>query len=115
MNDCELVVLAAKAAGIEHLGYVAESWPNRAGLLYGDPNVRLFVWNPLNDDGEALRLAVTLDINISLGVGKACADTSESSISVVESYESDPFAATRRAIVGAAAIVGISMPGTKQS
>ena len=95
MNDKELLELAAKAAGIE----VMET--QSTGLL-----VNGFIWNPLTDDGDALRLAVKLDMTIIV--------TAKSSISVCvgfkgfleEEINGDIYAATRRAIVRAAAEIG---------
>jgi hypothetical protein len=62
-------------------------------------------WNPLTDDGDALRLAVKLKMTVDItdeasGAGaiglKWCS----------EPYKDDPYAATRRAIVRAAAEIG---------
>lgn len=94
MNDRELLELAAKASG-----ELTPSWYGNDAYFEGV----LSRWNPLTDDGDALRLAVQLfrDIRFwyfenSVSVGNelrvACGD--------------DPCAATRRAIVYAAALVG---------
>ncbi len=61
-------------------------------------------WNPLTDDGDALRLAVKLNIHISGFFNKVTTDTDE--MSFCENYGADPYAATRRAIVRAAAEIG---------
>ena len=55
MNDRELLKLAANAAGIEVVGVVADGIPHRFGGGY---------WNPLTDDGDAMRLVVKLNIDI---------------------------------------------------
>ena len=74
MNDKELLELAAKAAGVK-------SGP---------------FWNPLIYDGDALRLAIKLDI-----------DVAKAQIKFWEKHSSiNPYAATRRAIVRAAAEIG---------
>jgi hypothetical protein len=53
--------LAAKAAGITYLMYTPPSYPHPSGLLYHpEPGARLTVWNPLQDDGDLLRLAVAI-------------------------------------------------------
>jgi len=73
MNDRELLELAAKAAGI--IGEWVERYGsgeyyyqgNAEGVLYELPGGGWSVWNPLADDGDALRLAVKL--GISFGVG----------------------------------------------
>ena len=109
MNDKELLELAAKAAGIKAL------W-SPDGLLRdcnnGHPAQNIYSappWNPLTDDGDALRLAVKLRFGISIPVHKTiCADVIcflDSSVNVREGG-TDPYAATRRAIVRAAAEIG---------
>lgn len=61
-------------------------------------------WSPLADDGDALRLAVTLRMNINIYVAGAEADCDTLASTCKEG--GDPFAATRRAIVRAAAAIG---------
>ena len=106
MTDRELLEKAAKAAGYS------------VNLLSDDPNdwyrwdtPHKMVWNPLTDDGDALRLAVKLKIDVQhyedhvvgwfdggyIGTGKI-------------PYEDDPYSATRRAIVRAAAAIGEQTP-----
>ena len=97
MNDRELLELAAKAAGIE-----VGRYDDGAGFNYPDTNAW---WNPLTDDGDALRLAVKLRIEIRLGPHDAMAHQGFRR-SHAESYGSDQYAATRRAIVRAAAEIG---------
>ena len=57
MTDRELLEAAAKAAGIER-------WYWSSGLVIVGPATREEPWNPLDDDGDALRLAVRLAIMI---------------------------------------------------
>jgi hypothetical protein len=87
-TDRELLKLAAKAAG--------EITP----ILYGNDDYFdgvLSWWNPLTDDGDALRLAVKIK-------------WVPSRVEVVGlSMNEDPYAATRRAIVRAAAAMGKDM------
>lgn len=53
--------LAAKAAGLSYLIYSPPSYPHRSGLLYRPcPTARLRLWNPLEDDGDLLRLAIAV-------------------------------------------------------
>lgn len=75
-------------------------------------------WNPLEDDGDALRLAVKLGLCVAIfpkdhetmvGYPKGEHDGGN----IIESHNSDPFAATRRAIVMAAAEIGRKMGNTK--
>ena len=112
MSDKELLELAAKAADYKYLEYTSSSYPNKSGLLYGNPNGRLFIWNALTDDGDAFRLAVKLNIAISfpMGNGKFSSVTAgqvgSSNVGCHELFNPDPCAATRRAIVRAAAEIG---------
>jgi len=100
MNDRELLELAAKAAGIEVVGVAAEGIPHRFGGGY---------WSPLTDDGDALRLFVELGLTVKVGKqsGFSWVKGFEGSIS----HKGDPYAATRRAIVRAAAEIGKQMGG----
>ena len=108
MTDREMLELAARAAG-----YVVEShhvsggaWvypvgevPDADGDYHG-----LFLWRPRDDDGDALRLAVQcgiLNLDDALFYGDRDID-----------YQTDPYAATRRAIVRAAAEIGRQMEET---
>lgn len=96
MTGRELLELAAKAAGYER---------NSAGPI-GPCE-----WNPLEDDGDALRLAVCL--NIRIGFRPACyADTPSGIRFYGREFSSDgddKNARTRRAIVRAAAEIGRNM------
>ncbi len=107
MDDRELLEMAAKAAG-----YALCEWPDEPGKLRAEiePNWRP-VWNPLTDDGDALRLAVKLrmmldDIRKGHMTGHVVAVSGEA---FYEPREPDPYAATRRAIVRAAAEIGRAM------
>lgn len=103
MNDVELLELAARAAGFAEIDFLGH---DHLANVY-DANWRQYGWNPLTDDGDALRLAVKLGITIDCPVGLnfvyAIGNGSHS-----ESSEPDMFAATRRAIVRAAAEIGIT-------
>ena len=89
-TDRELLELAAKAAGItlqfDAAGTAWKKWPS-------------FSWNPLTDDGDALRLAVKLYLWEPIMLAHR-----EVSDGV------DFYAATRRAITRAAAEIGKAMP-----
>jgi len=62
MTDRELLELAAKAAGIEIDSWVNDS-PVVVKMFRGHlPNYE--EWNPLTDDGDALRLAVKVCITL---------------------------------------------------
>lgn len=104
MTDKELLELAAKAVGIEHCA-------NVFGMFFLEQEDRY--WNPLTDDGDALRLAITLKLNIESYIGEVVVADAACKLSV-EKYENalnynDSYAATRRAIVRAAAEIGKEM------
>jgi len=109
MTDRELLLLAAKAAGydISHKMNterhelsvpIDDLWAEHNGTLVSTG------WNPLKDDGHALRLAVKLDMNIDIQGAWIRVDCGDDFVS--ENAKNDPFAATRRAIVRAAAAIG---------
>jgi hypothetical protein len=104
MTDREELEFAAKAAGLLE-------------MAVGDKDIQRYLlrWNPLTDDGDALRLAVRLNLqvepdsfngdtivvgNLAPGRPLKCA---------TEPHKDDPQAATRRAITRAAAEIGRSM------
>ena len=67
-----------------------------------------FDWNPLTDDGDAMRLAVRLDMFVDIKNGFSGAQVIHKSF-CSEEHKGDPCAATRRAIVRAAAEIGKKM------
>ena len=124
MTDKELLELAAKAAGIEFVPATNESgkkceaafglWIKTIAEPYEGQRRR---FNPLTDDGDALRLAVKLNIDVD---HNAPGDEQLWVVSgrrrtcpvVLEEFEGEAtrLAATRRAIVRAAAEIGRAMP-----
>lgn len=136
MNDRELLELAAKAAGIEVRFCKTVSADYRTGL--GDlPYMRkprqpagwdkrhedwCEPWSPLTDDGDALRLAVRLGEKYPVAVvgifNRAAIPHAAASVVHRDGSETyieqeagdDLLAATRRAIVRAAAAIGGSRP-----
>ena len=101
MTDRELLELAAKAIGDSATEYNERKgvWLERAKCW----------WNPRDDDGDALRLAVRLGLDVEMhGCNSthpyACAfDCQKNIAEEVQLEDGDPYAATRRAIVRAAA------------
>jgi hypothetical protein len=112
MSDRELLELAAKAAGIKLGGETDSGFSIE---IESEPYVA--TWNPLTDDGDALRLAVKLrlrlnrEINFGDDIVEVFGpeDDSMSCHCSTESTNGDPYAATRRAIVRAAAEIGRQM------
>ncbi len=95
-TDRELLELAAKAAGELY----AEPFGDGLLLANGED------WNPLADDGDALRLAVKV---LNWPHGGRAFENAVSAMYAVGQLPKDPYAATRRAIVRAAAEIGRSM------
>ena len=92
MNDRELLELAANA-------YLDNSWHGNEAYMRGF----MATWNPLVDDGDALRLAVQAGVDISFAQAVHHEETGSAG------YRADPHAFTRRAIVRAAAEIGRRM------
>ncbi|MDQ0022891.1 hypothetical protein J2X90_000677 [Variovorax paradoxus] len=115
MTDRELLEAAAKAAGVAGKFCAkkeldAESWGIVTFLGFG----RASFWNPLVDDGDALRLAVKLEMSITRdarrpnlhapGLMKYVYVAGHDAVEgAAEELGTDHDAATRRAIVRAAA------------
>jgi hypothetical protein len=115
-TDRELLELAAKAAGIS----IDKSEANGGGVgnngfsITGDAmldwhnNIR---WNPLIYDGDALRLAIKLRIDIiTRDSSRETWAQAPMQRTVLVPWEGNEYAATRRAIVRAAAAIGRAMP-----
>lgn len=106
MEDRELLELAAKAAGIEVIRTDQQGLWIAGGC--GDH------WNPLKDDGEALRLAIKLDIHIKRFAGATTCQEWTGLDAVTEhdhwsANYGEPIRSTRLAIVRAAAKIGEAM------
>ena len=109
-NDRELLELAAKASGVTpYLGIINDKGV-AAHLVETHTECYKKYWNPLTDDGDALRLAVKMKMRFStvcnLGDQAVASVTDIYSNGAVEDHNGDPYAATRRAIVRAAAEIG---------
>jgi hypothetical protein len=103
MTDKELLELAAKAAGVDHRR-LPDAWPDR----FDDDQ-----WNPLIDDGDALRLAVKLNLLVhceTLAYTHAMQEDIHVTEHIGNDLKGDIYAATRRAITRAAAEIGKAMP-----
>jgi hypothetical protein len=118
MDDRALLEAAARAAGIapdrswgggfDIAGNLVTDWHNWA------------VWRPLHDDGDALRLAVKVGMNVAFVSGHWTIvaagfldDSGDPLVEIKEPHGNDPDAATRRAITRAAAALAPALEGTK--
>ena len=120
MEDKELLEMSAKAAGYS-LGTEWDCLPDGI-FINGDYHFSGVYWNPLTDDGDALRLAVKLGLSVERN--RSCVQVS--TMPTAEEYDNDergalisseplgvgvlcPHKATRRAITRAAAQIGKEM------
>lgn len=113
-TDRKLLELAAKAAGVEG------GWGER--VMIGDDEVDLTdiwfldnpdtcaIWDPLTDDGDALRLAAKLMLNV-LACAACIVAEDENGVECIEYMygPEDHTSGWRRAIVRAAAAIGEAM------
>jgi len=106
MTDRELLELAAKAAGHEFLYFAPTLDGSGEYLRIKDLPDR---WNPLADDGDALRLAVTLGLSVHVSLHAKETHVYGPHGFAGEVHNDDTYAATRRAIVRAAAEIGKGM------
>ncbi|BAR92358.1 hypothetical protein [Pseudomonas phage PS-1] len=117
MEDRELLELAAKAAGMHKLTEWSDGIWDHDSPHYGYPALHeagpggaCGSWNPLTDDGDALRLVVKLGLQVKVwlddketGCGKTDAP---GEWGFIYDHKHDAYAKTRRAIVRAAAEIG---------
>lgn len=122
MTELEMLKLAAYAADIELL---VDEIGRTFRVYHTRGTQKSFVqWSPLGDDGDALRLAVKCGIEVSIfydeDFTRACAgytdqywfedaEHTDESRYIFEFHGSDPYAATRKAIVKVAAEIGRNM------
>lgn len=111
MTDRELLEKAAKAAGIE-VEWDDEEFADLRAVSEGmflkgkrSPDNSKY-WNPLTDDGDALRLAVKLRIRVEWWKNGVEASHPKLQNTAIYETEDDPYSTTRRAIVRAAAAIG---------
>ena len=121
MTDAKLLELAARAAIRAGMPIIQDR--DGPQILYrteANGNECYRIWNPIKDDGDAFRLAVKLRLYIShQNIGRVFVDITDNEgryyptaarwKGASEEYGADPNAATRRAIVEAAAEIGRAM------
>lgn len=113
MTDRDLLEAAAKAAGIDFIISGGQLWTTMDGSIHKYTER----WNPLANNDQALRLAVALRISIMLAETDPCTPDCAYAETLpggpvwryIYTKDDDPLAATRRAIVRAAAAIGEKM------
>lgn len=111
MNDRELLELAAKAAGFV-IGFSKTSPEQGRPYVWNDEKKKGRWWNPIEDDGDALRLAIRLGMSLSTNLTNRFVTVNNESEFYDESKfggVSDPDGTMRLAIVRAAAEIGRQM------
>jgi hypothetical protein len=105
MTDRELLELAAKAAGKSDY-----QWNQWHQAMVATPQLGMSddVWCPIDDDGQALRLAVKLRMQIDI-LDRSIYALAMNGAKVCELDRADIGAAARRAVVRAAAEIGRTM------
>jgi hypothetical protein len=116
MTDKELLEMAAKAAGIELIPMQVNNVTKKGDDRFIGYMTKADEWprgwfDPLTDDGDALRLAVKLKMDVILDFDRVVVCFGASDEFVTEYFyvlpkPTDTYAATRRAIVRAAAEIG---------
>lgn len=110
----ELLELAAKAADMRYHDWTGAGLQEQA--VHGVPHCGYDgspFWNPLTDDGDALRLAVALRLKIIPGKhpGDGCTvEAQRSGIAGCTAFRDDKHEQMRYAIVCVAAEIGKAMP-----
>lgn len=127
----EMLEMAAKAVGLQltwgekyKIGDDEVDCTDLPYALGGSPDVSPVYWNPIEDDGDALRLAVKLGLSFAhypiyeqpkhavIVYRRTLGDDGESHVTEAEALErycGDPCTATRLAITRAAAEIGRQM------
>lgn len=118
MTDRELLEFAAKAAGID-IGkaheckfFYCEHGQCGSGMYLVEGNHFQF-WNPLEDDGDALRIVSALRIDVMHWICPERTSAEHHSLPdglVIEFVHEDRTLSIRRAIVRCAAEIGKAMP-----
>lgn len=118
MTDRELLEAAARAAGVN----IKWNGPDEGEWCFipsaTEPHNRRVsdamhgvIWSPLNDGGDALELAVKLGMIVDThGLHTRICMPFSADILSYETHNGDPYAATRRAIVRAAAVLAGEKP-----
>ena len=115
MSDRELLELAAKALDDPKLfaNNTGAPWQYWIGFCEEMQCDVTRLWNPLEDDGDALRLAARLEIGLHWCISGRIYAHMHGGVETCESSREDRESSLRRAIVRAAAEIGKSMQESK--
>ena len=103
MTDTELLKLAAKSVGFK----VSNRLVGGGLMVMSDERPAPHKWNPLTDDGDALRLAIMLNMLVDPNNGHVTTCSATGGFAESEEDMSQcRFAATRLSIVRTAASIG---------
>lgn len=121
-DDRKLLEMAAKAAGVEIEWHCWPASAKEAAYFKngdaGNPGGECYsTWNPLTDDGDALRLAVKLNMGVKVNDDDHWQEPNRTVViwddncarRISIPHGKDKSAATRRAITRAAAAIGEAM------
>ena len=103
MDDSELIDLAAKGARINVKKDLSGVWRNCTRMPPGFCIFDAEPWNPITDDGDALRLAVKLEMKINISQGNVQVRYKEDAPLIFVRTGINTAEATRLAITRAAA------------
>ena len=114
MTDKELLELAAKAAGVclhpaSALHHSYGNWGRDTTCTICGEEPSGATWNPLTDDGDALRLAVTLKLHLYIDdddIDVVSPENGRCDTETWDEHDSNKMKATRLSIVRAAAEIG---------
>lgn len=114
MTDQELLTFAAKAIGRcmhpntrRSLG----NWGCDTVCIDCHKHIVEDLWSPLTNDGDALKLAVALNMTVQCSYATVWIETATPQLEIARTHlNKNPGEAVRRAIVEAAAEVGKRMP-----
>lgn len=113
MTDTELIELAAKGARINAIKDPNGVWRNCTRMPPGFNILDAKPWNPITDDGDAMRLAAKLEMKININQGNVQVRFKEDTPLVFVRTGIDKNEATRLAITRAAAEIA-KIPMTEQ-
>jgi hypothetical protein len=105
MNDFQLNMLAAKAAGFDTSDPLNDE-SKTCLVVYATDEPRGLLFDPLSYSSNAFHLIVALKLDIDMNERSVSVWVNQKTSPVTEEYGDNEAAAVRRAIVRAAALIG---------